>query len=113
MCLKNKFENKKYKIKKDEIECLSELLINYSESILKKIDLNLIFDKIFECGFNDTHVNFIQKIINLYSTKIKDEIKMIKIILISLNVISLILAKRLFVRFSVLVTLSALLYAIA
>ena len=94
LCLKNKFENKKYIIKKDEIICLSELLINYSESILKKIDLNLIFDKIFECGFNDTHVNFLQKIINLYSTQIKDEIKMIKIILISLNVISLILAKK-------------------
>ena len=94
MCLKNKFENKKYFINCDEIECLSELLINYSDSILKKIDLNLIFDRIFECGFNDTHVNFIQKIINLYSTKKKNEIKMIKIILISLNVISLILAKK-------------------
>ena len=94
VCLKNKFESKNYIIKTDEIECLSELLINYSESILKKIDLNLIFDKIFDCGFNDTHVNFLEKIINLYSTQIKDEIKMIKIILISLNVISLILDKK-------------------
>ena len=94
MCLKNKFENNKYIIKKDEIECLSELLINYSDSILKKIELNLIFDKIFECGFNETHVNFLEKIINLYSTEIKDEIKLIKIILISLNIISLILAKK-------------------
>ena len=94
MCLKNKFENNKYIIKKDEIECLSELLINYSDSILKKIELNLIFDKIFECGFNETHVNFLQKILNLYSTEIKDEIKLIKIILICLNIISLILAKK-------------------
>ena len=43
MCLKKKFENIKYVINCNEIEYLTELLINYSDSVLKQIDLNLIF----------------------------------------------------------------------
>ena len=99
LCLKIKFENKNYIIKKDEVECLSELLTNYHYSIFKKISLNLIFDKIFECGFNETHVNFLQKLIHIYSEKDNNEKNggeedIITVILVSLNVISLILSKK-------------------
>ena len=92
ICLKKKFENKKYIIKRDEVECLSELLTNYHNSIMKKIPLNLIFEKIFECGFNETHVNFLQKLINIENDTSDEEI--ITVILVSLNVISLILSKK-------------------
>ena len=77
LCLKKKFEDKNYIIKRDEVECLSELLTNYYESILKKISLNSIFDKIFECGFNDVHVNFLQKLINIYLEEDKNDNKRI------------------------------------
>ena len=99
LCLKKKFEDKNYIIKRDEVECLSELLTNYYDSILKKISLGSIFDKIFECGFNDVHVNFLQKLINIYleldkNENIKAEEEIITVILVSLNVISLILSKK-------------------
>ena len=98
LCLKNKFENKNYVVKKDEVECLSELLTNYHYSIIKKLSLNIIFDKIFECGFNETHVNFLQKLIHIYSEKNSKEKnngdEIITVILVSLNVISLILSKK-------------------
>ena len=98
LCLKKKFEDKNYIIKRDEVECLSELLTNYYDSILKKISLNSIFEKIFECGFNDVHVNFLQKLINIYleldkNPKIRAKEEIITVILVSLNVISLILSK--------------------
>ena len=99
LCLKKKFEDKNYKIKIDEVECLSELLTNYYDSILSKISLNTIFDKIFECGFNQVHVNFLQKLINIYLELDKDkniraEEEIITVILVSLNVISLILSQK-------------------
>ena len=94
LCFQNKFENEKYIINSNEIEFLSELFTNYSGLILKRVNLDLIIDRIFECGFNEIHVIFLKKIINLYSNQNKDEIKMLKIILISLNVTSLILSKK-------------------
>ena len=94
LCFSNKFHNSNYIINCYEIQFVSELLINYSDLILNQIDLEFIFDKIFESGFNETHVVFLEKIINLYSTQPKNEIKMIKIILVSLNVVSLILSKK-------------------
>ena len=94
LCFQKKFESVQYIINCNEIEFLSELLTNYSDLVLKRVDLNLILDRIFECGFNDTHVIFLKKIIHLYSTQIKDENKMMKIILISLNVISIIISKK-------------------
>ena len=94
LCFQNKFENEKYIINSNEIEFLSELFTNYSGLILKRVNLDLIIDRIFECGFNEIHVIFLEKIINLYSNQNKDEIKMLKIILISLNVTSLILSKK-------------------
>ena len=94
LCFQNKFENEKYIINSNEIEFLSELFTNYSGLILKRVNLDLIIDRIFECGFNEIHVIFLEKVINLYSNQNKDEIKMLKIILISLNVTSLILSKK-------------------
>jgi hypothetical protein len=98
ICLKKKFENKSYTIKRDEVECLSEMLTNYHKSIMKKISLNLIFEKIFECGFNETHVNFLQKLIIYLEKEHKEnnnsEEEIITVILVSLNVISLILSKK-------------------
>ena len=91
--LKVKFENKnKYAIVKHyEIRCLSQLMENYKELILKNIPLVNILEKMFQSGFSDTHVEFIQKLIYNYGPNTEERIN---IILISLNIISLILVKK-------------------
>ena len=94
ICLKIRFEKKNYIIKKDEIECLTELFINYNKSILKYIELKFILYKIFECGFNNTHVNLLKKLIELYSSKKDDEPTLIKLIILCINLISIILSQK-------------------
>ena len=77
-----------------EIECLSNLLVKYSNEILSKIPLNMMLNQIFKTGFYESHVKFLTELLSVFDENSSEKIQ---IILIVLNVVSLIIASKQFV----------------
>ena len=79
------------------IECISNLIKNYSNIFFEKISFEKILLNIFKIGFSKAHKNFLENLLNLYKNNSNDNnLEKNKIIFISLNIISIILSKKIF-----------------
>ena len=90
--IKNDFMNEKM-ITREAVGCLGALLKNYSELVLEKISFSEMLSKVFVCGFYDSHILFLDRLLEVYDENSPEKIQ---IIVISLNVISLILCGKKF-----------------
>jgi len=73
------------------LDCLSNIMINYPDTTIKKFKFELYYEKFFSYGLKDIHVNFLSKLLKLYPKNKKENIQLVICIL---NVISFIITQK-------------------
>ena len=75
------------------LDCLSNIITNYSDKFKEKFNFELYYKKLFKNGLRESHINFINKLFKLYPKNTKENIQ---ITICILNVISFIITQRQF-----------------
>ena len=73
------------------LDCLSNIITNYPDKFKEVFDFELNYEKLFNCGLRESHINFIDKLLKIYPMNTKENIQIIVCIL---NVISFITTQK-------------------
>ena len=76
------------------LDCLADFLKRFSDETLTELPFSQILEKMFNCGFYENHIVFLNQLISLFEHGSKE---VIKIMLVVLNVISIIISDRKFI----------------
>lgn len=76
------------------LDCLADFLKRFSDETLTELPFSSILEKMFNCGFYENHIRFLNQLLSLFEHGSKE---VIKIMLVVLNVISIIISDRKFI----------------
>lgn len=91
--IKLEFEKNALNLSLTLFDCMANLLKRYKSYVLGAISYEDILVKMFNCGFYDSHCQYLTQLINSFE---ENSIDRIKIIIVVLNVISIIISDRKF-----------------
>ena len=73
------------------LDCLTNFFEKYSIEVIEYFPIKFLSDKMFNCGFYNNHIAFLNKLLSLFNSKSKIVFKIISIVL---NVISMIISNK-------------------